>query len=171
MPERKIWAEGGKISTHVFQFSSKSYCTTLPGEMHFPRNEERWWLLAIFLNRFPQPHCKKGCTKEAGCSNIHDRRDLVKQGQTRYLDWSIPFPLGRWFSHMGLLRLGFPWLILLFRQFNNSIFGLLQFCSFLCWPLVSPSHLKSGEHTVSQYSSAVPRQQVTFTDINLVPIR
>lgn len=48
------------------------------------------------------------------------------------LDWSVPFSLGRRFSHMGLLRLGFPRLILLFWQLNNSIFGFFQFCSFLC---------------------------------------
>lgn len=63
---------------------------------------------------------------EPGCSNMHDIRRLGKtERQTHYLDRSVPFPLGRWFSYMGLFRFGFPWLILLFWQLNNSIFGLL----------------------------------------------
>lgn len=98
------------------------------------------------------------------------KRLAKMEGQTHHLDWSVPFSLGRWFSHMGLLWLGFPWLILLFWQLNNSILGFLQFCSFLCWPLVSPSHLKSGEHTVRIHFSS-PHQQVVYTDINLVLIR
>lgn len=56
-----------------------------------------------------------------GINDPHFKADV----QMRYLDWSVPFPLGRWLPHIVFLRLGLPWLILLLWQFDDGIFGLL----------------------------------------------
>lgn len=149
--ENKVCAEGGEISAHALHHPPSSLKKLRHHSARWnmcSKSGQSWGLLAIFLNRLCS---KKGCVKGTGCSNTRDNKRLDKtKGQTHYLDRSVPFPPGGWFSHMGLFWLGFPWLVFLFWQLNDSILGLLQFCSFLCWPLVSPSHLRSGEHTLSR---------------------
>ena len=79
--KKKVWAEGDQISAHAsntLHSSQRICCNTGPGEIYVLKNEQSWGLLAIFLNRLSQLHNKQDCAKEAGCSNTHDIRDLVK---------------------------------------------------------------------------------------------
>lgn len=81
VPEKKVWAEGGEISAHARHHPPSSLKKLWHHSARWnthSKSGQSWGLLAFFLNRLCQLCSKKGCVKDAGCSNTRDIRDLIR---------------------------------------------------------------------------------------------